>query len=63
MTDAPATRIPDTLADDLRCAACPHILAAHDPLGIRFCSATIAGASSRGCICTGAALLPAPSAD
>ncbi|WP_212612754.1 RGCVC family protein [Pseudonocardia hierapolitana] len=38
---------------DLRCAACPHDRDAHDPIGTRFCTATIAGALSRGCVCVG----------
>ncbi|MGH3763683.1 MAG: RGCVC family protein [Pseudonocardiaceae bacterium] len=30
---------------------CPHTWDAHDPLGIRYCAATVAGGLSRGCIC------------
>lgn len=37
----------------LTCAACPHEWDAHDPIGIRFCSATIAGGLHRGCACVG----------
>jgi hypothetical protein len=34
------------------CAVCPHPLAAHDTISLRFCSATAAQASStRGCVC------------
>lgn len=33
------------------CDVCPHPLASHDPIGLRFCRATTAGATSRGCIC------------
>jgi hypothetical protein len=33
------------------CAACPHPLAHHDAIGRRFCAATTAGATVRGCIC------------
>ncbi|MDD7942673.1 RGCVC family protein [Actinomycetospora lutea] len=33
------------------CAVCPHPWAAHDALGARFCSATVASALARGCIC------------
>ncbi|QYN38279.1 RGCVC family protein [Pseudonocardia sp. DSM 110487] len=40
---------------DLRCAACPHDRDAHDPIGTRFCTATIAGGLSRGCVCVGLA--------
>ena len=47
--DAPA---PATEAEDAaRCGACPHPLAAHDPIGLRFCRATRAGDISRGCVC------------
>ena len=38
------------------CAACPHDRDAHDPIGARFCSATIARGLSRGCVCVGEAL-------
>jgi hypothetical protein len=33
------------------CPVCPHRLADHDPIGLRFCRATAAGAVSRGCVC------------
>ncbi|MGI8814088.1 MAG: RGCVC family protein [Pseudonocardia sp.] len=33
------------------CAVCPHPWPAHDALGMRFCTATAASASTRGCIC------------
>ncbi|MCA1821112.1 MAG: RGCVC family protein [Pseudonocardia sp.] len=36
---------------DFTCAVCPHEWAAHDPIGIRFCSATVAGRLHRGCAC------------
>ncbi len=32
-------------------AACPPPLAAHDAIGVRFCAATAAGGSDRGCAC------------
>ena len=35
----------------LTCAACPHAWDAHDPIGIRYCSATVAGGFNRGCVC------------
>ncbi len=38
---------------DLACAVCPHAWDAHDPIGIRFCSATVAGRLHRGCVCVG----------
>ena len=34
-----------------RCMVCKHDVAAHDPIGLRFCSATQSQALSRGCIC------------
>jgi hypothetical protein len=37
--------------DDRVCAACAHPLAAHDPIGLRFCRATTAGGLARGCAC------------
>jgi hypothetical protein len=34
------------------CAVCPHPLAAHDTISLRFCRATEAQASTtRGCVC------------
>ncbi len=33
------------------CDACRHDLDGHDAIGRRFCSATVAGALTRGCIC------------
>ncbi len=38
---------------NLTCAGCPHEWDAHDPIGIRFCSATVAGGLDRGCVCVG----------
>ena len=38
-------------AGDAGCASCPHPLADHDPIGLRFCRATRAGDISRGCVC------------
>lgn len=35
----------------LPCAVCPHAWDAHDPIGIRYCSATVAGGLRRGCVC------------
>lgn len=37
----------------LTCAVCPHEWDTHDPIGIRFCSATVAGGLHRGCACGG----------
>ncbi|MHA6624261.1 RGCVC family protein [Pseudonocardia sichuanensis] len=50
--DAPSATEPGTGAT---CAACPHDRDAHDRIGTRFCSATITGALSRGCVCVGEA--------
>ena len=33
------------------CSACPHPVARHDALGLRYCRATLTGAGARGCIC------------
>ena len=33
------------------CVACPHPWHEHDPLSVRYCTATTAVALSRGCIC------------
>ncbi|MFI1913699.1 RGCVC family protein [Nocardia sp. NPDC020380] len=33
------------------CAACPHPLEAHDPIGIRYCSATTLSGLDRECAC------------
>ena len=33
------------------CAVCPHELAAHDRISLRFCHATQASAMTRGCVC------------
>jgi hypothetical protein len=37
--------------DDAGCVSCPHPLADHDPIGLRFCRATRAGDITRGCVC------------
>lgn len=36
----------------LSCDVCPHPTASHDAIGARFCSATLHGALTRGCICS-----------
>ena len=33
------------------CAVCPHGLASHDRISLRFCQATQASATPRGCVC------------
>jgi hypothetical protein len=39
-------------AANMGCDMCPHPLDQHDAIAQRFCTATSAGALSRGCICT-----------
>jgi len=34
------------------CAACPHPWPSHDRISARFCTATVDGRFSRGCVCT-----------
>ncbi|ATE55789.1 RGCVC family protein [Actinosynnema pretiosum] len=43
----------ETGQDEAGCPACPHPARAHDTLARRFCSATLAGAPRRGCVCSG----------
>ncbi|MGY2002319.1 RGCVC family protein [Blastococcus sp. SYSU DS1024] len=38
-------------AGALSCTACPHPLAGHDRISLRFCAATRAHAGARGCVC------------
>lgn len=51
------TVIPETSGntpdDDVArgCAVCPHLWADHDRIAARFCTATVAGKFSRGCVC------------
>lgn len=54
-TELISARAELSIADrtDLICAVCPHEWDAHDPIGIRFCSATVAGQLHRGCVCVG----------
>ena len=33
------------------CAVCPHQVTAHDRISLRFCHATQASATTRGCVC------------
>ena len=48
---APDTSVNGPLAAGA-CAVCPHPLAAHDAISLRFCSATAAlAATTRGCVC------------
>jgi hypothetical protein len=34
------------------CAVCPHPWTTHDRIAARFCTATVAGKFSRGCVCS-----------
>jgi hypothetical protein len=34
------------------CAVCPHPWTFHDRIAARFCTATVAGKFTRGCVCT-----------
>ena len=47
----PATPAIATSASPNTCSVCPHPWADHDALGVRFCTATMGSANSRGCIC------------
>ena len=50
---APTLPVPDVGTDAAgSCAVCPHPLAAHDAISLRFCRATESqGAATRGCVC------------
>jgi hypothetical protein len=53
MTPAPIVlRTPGRVVDESgACAVCPHALATHDAISVRFCQATQAAATTRGCVC------------
>jgi hypothetical protein len=54
MTTAQTQTLPasDVPLEAGACAVCPHPLAAHDAISLRFCRATAAQASTtRGCVC------------
>ncbi|MBB3082448.1 RGCVC family protein [Geodermatophilus sabuli] len=36
---------------DAGCAVCPHPIAGHDPIALRYCRATQDTAAQRGCVC------------
>ena len=50
------------VADELvaTCGACAHAWDAHDALGARYCTATMASTRERGCICLRGGRIPAP---
>jgi len=58
-TDA-TTASPTAVEPYNTCAACPHDREAHDPIGTRFCSATITRGLDRACVCVGDALASTP---
>jgi hypothetical protein len=41
----------ESASPDAACDVCAHPLAGHDPIGLRYCRATLAGAFTRGCVC------------
>ncbi|SEO48525.1 RGCVC family protein [Trujillonella endophytica] len=47
---APAPTVPAPSAGPA-CGACPHPLAAHDAVGLRYCRATAISELDRGCVC------------
>ncbi len=47
LSDAPRTAV----TEDGACAVCPHALNDHDRISLRFCQATQAAATTRGCVC------------
>jgi hypothetical protein len=53
MTPAPTvSSTPERAVEEAGvCAVCPHALAAHDAISLRFCHATQASATTRGCVC------------
>jgi hypothetical protein len=49
LASSPAPTLPDAAVS---CAVCPHPLAAHDAISLRYCRATEAqAATTRGCVC------------
>jgi hypothetical protein len=47
----PLTAIPPITDEDPRCDVCPHPVADHDAIGLRFCRATRNAGTDRGCAC------------
>ncbi|PPK65119.1 RGCVC family protein [Actinokineospora auranticolor] len=45
----PRTALLEAAVDS--CAVCPHPWRDHDPIGVRYCTATEASALSRDCVC------------
>lgn len=50
-SDTPSVTGPADVPVAGLCAVCPHPLADHDRIALRFCQATGAQGSSRGCSC------------
>ena len=50
----PAQKVEPVVLDDsqVACPACPHDIAAHDRIGLRFCAVTTSKALERGCVCS-----------
>lgn len=54
MPSVAPSNVSDTSVDgEAACPACQHPRADHDPIALRFCTATAAGGFNRGCVCTG----------
>ncbi|GAB3480098.1 hypothetical protein FB471_3228 [Amycolatopsis cihanbeyliensis] len=49
----PGTKSNPDGASEVACVVCPHSWSSHDQIATRYCTATVAGGYSRGCICTG----------
>ena len=47
----PSTATAPASPTRLACAVCAHDWGAHDPIGVRFCTATATGGLDRGCAC------------
>ncbi|WP_081788688.1 RGCVC family protein [Candidatus Blastococcus massiliensis] len=50
-TPRPAVRTTPAPTPAARCGACPHPVADHDAIGLRYCRATVTSALDRGCVC------------
>lgn len=48
-----------TAPDDAQLCGCGHLRATHDPIGLRYCTATRESNLARTCICTGELVLQA----
>ncbi|WP_436500129.1 RGCVC family protein [Actinokineospora sp. HUAS TT18] len=50
-SEVPANSAPPELPMTDTCAVCPHPWHDHDRVAARYCTATVAGAYSRNCVC------------